>query len=837
MISNIFHLSLKMLLLKKWRTLFSICGAAFGIGLLVSMLVLYGQMDNALDKQITDRYGEADLMVGFRNSKLLNASQVEHVQKMSGIIKSSRVLVNPQQFSKGNSGRSLGIYYIGIDNSSLAKGKYHFSKDLDPGEVIISEKLAKSLHAKVFDTVDIPFTGGKKQKWKVVEIISNPMGIGVPDIAIFHLDSLQESFGLEGSVNLILLKLDPNVNQRFFAKELKNKIDLELDIDILTETEYVKKNIQSMRIMGYGLGILALITSVLFVLSNFQISIRERVRELAVLRAIGGSPGQSFKLVFTEAIIINTIGTVLGAFLGILLAQLLSSSIAHLLNIPALNAPLNWGTIIFVCLSSWLLLFFISMIPARHTMKILPIQAARESEVEEYHPSKWQKWLSILFGFVGTVLVVIGLQLRNEGNGSMALVGVLGGLLLTIGIFSGTIFLIKPILLGLSPLAEKIGGRESFVAVRNLISQRKQNTLIILVLAVAITLSISVSSLFLTLESEMKKNVYDEYVTDFVVSSSRFMDSTLPYEFKKEIERISGVKAAIPISTWNSAYLKGGEQSEKKVNYLLTDVKGLSEQGLIPLLTTNAQDSIILSKEMAKEIGVQIGDRVLAIKRDYYTHQQESESTLIVAAILDSLPGTVNIWRPVLVDWNNPILRNKESKVSRVLVEIDEKKRPVIMKAFDNLANKFPEMGWADLQMALNSIEREISQRLSILGAVIGVVLIIGAFGIINTLSSNIHAKRREYAILRAIRITPGQLIKMILTQSLLFSCVAIVLGLTTGFLMAYVFAISLNAEIITPWKTLIGTIAVVVALSFAVSLPLAYRLGRKSVITALRIE
>lgn len=125
-------------------------------------------------------------------------------------------------------------------------------------------------------------------------------------------------------------------------------------------------------------------------------------------------------------------------------------------------------------------------------------------------------------------------------------------------------------------------------------------------------------------------------------------------------------------------------------------------------------------------------------------------------------------------------------------------------------------------------LERQMGQRLAILLSVVGVVLIIGTLGIINTLGANIHAKQREYAILRAISITPKELRKIVITQSLLFAQVAVVLGLLAAYVMAYSFSNALSSELIIPWRVQFGIIAIVSILSFVVSIPHSYLIVRK---------
>src|SRR4029079_909961 len=103
-------------------------------------------------------------------------------------------------------------------------------------------------------------------------------------------------FGLQGKLNLVLFKLDPSVNKNQLAYELRDRVAKDIDIDMMEGLKDAKRTIGAYKTMGYTLGILALISAALFVLSNLQVSLNERIREWAVLRAIGASKKQVFRL-------------------------------------------------------------------------------------------------------------------------------------------------------------------------------------------------------------------------------------------------------------------------------------------------------------------------------------------------------------------------------------------------------------------------------------------------------------------------------------------------------------------------------------------------------------
>lgn len=870
MIGNLFGLARRTLLGKRWRTIFTVLGSTFGIGLLAAMLVLYSKADRALDQQMIERYGDSDLMVGYRHDRLIiDSPLLQKVIDTPGIAEHGVLLVNPQQYDEQQEERSNGVFYVGADNSAQAKRFYKFASDLGAGEVALTASLAERLGVQVGETAEIPFPSGKTQRWKVVELLPDRAAAtsAPPEMAIFQLQSLQEKFRLEGKANLVLLKLAADGDKQQ-AQMLLQEAAADLDIDMMEGLEEGRKMITFLKGIGYALGVLALIASALFLLSNFQLSVQERVRELAALRAVGASPKQVFQLVLIEASSIGAVGALAGLGLGVLLAELASGWIAQTLGVALVDAPLPWIGLILTAVLGWGFFLLLSIIPARKTARILPIQAARESAVDV--EKSGEKTVSLvgmsIFLLIGLACFVIG-AMGEQGSGMRALFSVLGGLSAVIGVYTGVPAFVPPLLKLLSPLIERVGGRESFVAVKNLIAERKKSTLTILVVSISITLSLSVTTVLNIVYDSSMDNLRKTYITDFVVTSDRSVNTALPLEVTTEIEQITGVTWAAGISFGDSVldlvdydfsrsqkkWLAEHEEVDpfrqdpayKQISYSSTSLQKMVQAGLIPDLEGELREAAVFPKKYAEGLGVQVGDQVRVSAQPAFPNAGNGErgsatATLTVAAIVDALPGQPYESRGVYLDYSHPVVSKlgEANAVGTVLVEIDQAKREEVVAGLNGLAGNYSEFRYTDLDTEVAKQEQGFAIELSILWSVAITVMLVGILGMINTLSASIHAKRREYAILRAISITPRQLIKLVLVQSLLFATLAVLFGLATAALMVFGFVRALGiGEIFLSWGTIGSVVGAVLALSLLVSLPLAWRLGRQTVTSGLSAE
>jgi putative ABC transport system permease protein len=269
---------------------------------------------------------------------------------------------------------------------------------------------------------------------------------------------------------------------------------------------------------------------------------------------------------------------------------------------------------------------------------------------------------------------------------------------------------------------------------------------------------------------------------------------------------------------------------------MYTDLRKMAEQGVIPDISVDPSSSVVFSKSYANNLGVKTGDKI-NIKHFPYNGDQKVKVTLTVVSIIDFIPGDGTDGN-VLIDRSNPFLKtNKELPLRSVFLDIDESNRTEVLNGLNELQREYTEISWGDLQTQLESIHQQMNQRFTILWAVLAVVSLIGCFGIVNTLSASIHAQRREYAILRAVRITPYELKKIIVLQGVLFSCIAIIIGIATGIFMTYGFSLALDAKFIISWKTLTMVGCSVILISLIASFPIAHNLSKKTIIRDLTLD
>jgi len=134
-----------------------------------------------------------------------------------------------------------------------------------------------------------------------------------------------------------------------------------------TNAEFIKDTedqVNQLLALIYALLLLSVIVSLFGIVNTLVLSISERTREIAMLRAIGTSRRQVRRIIRYEAVITALIGGILGAILGVLLAFLMSKAIDDF------SFTLPIAQIIIVLILSGIAGVLAAVLPARRAAKL-----------------------------------------------------------------------------------------------------------------------------------------------------------------------------------------------------------------------------------------------------------------------------------------------------------------------------------------------------------------------------------------------------------------------------------------------------------------------------------
>ncbi len=158
-------------------------------------------------------------------------------------------------------------------------------------------------------------------------------------------------------------------------RTLIERHNMEEDFTITTQTGMLESLDRIIRIVSLavgGIGAISLLVGSIGILTMMWISVNERTSEIGLVRAIGATSTQVLLLFLTEAILLSTVGGVLGLVAGIGLAQALH------VYLPALPVSTPVEFVLLALIVSLLVGVGSGLLPARRAAALDPVVALTE---------------------------------------------------------------------------------------------------------------------------------------------------------------------------------------------------------------------------------------------------------------------------------------------------------------------------------------------------------------------------------------------------------------------------------------------------------------------------
>jgi putative ABC transport system permease protein len=193
----------------------------------------------------------------------------------------------------------------------------------------------------------------------------------------------------------------------------------------------------------------ALLASVLVIANTFHVVIVQRVRQIALLRLVGGHRGQVGRVLLAEAAIAGTAGALAGAAAGVAVGYLG----ADLLDISGGGLRVNPLALVGAVLVGILTTLAAAWFPTRRATRVPPVRALQEAAEPPAGVVRGGRRL-----VVGTVVTLLGAgALAVAGTAVSLPLALVGGLLLAVGLLVALPRLIALLLPPLARLLERLG--------------------------------------------------------------------------------------------------------------------------------------------------------------------------------------------------------------------------------------------------------------------------------------------------------------------------------------------------------------------------------------------
>ncbi len=381
-----FRLAFKNLIRRKTRSILTVLGVAIAIAVLYSLF----QFQQGYQSQLKGELGAlgAHVMVvpkgcpyeaatialhGGKWPRYMDESLLDKVKAEPGVAEAAGVIMDAV-FAPGNK----NVILLGIDEDYMRlrpawRINGHWF-DSDSG-VIMGWTAAQEAGVKPGDVWTVP----EKDTRLHVTGVLNRTNTQDDGFVFVPRKTLQKMSGLEGKLVLILVK----------AKHVERTDDLvaslragEVDMNVFPLSELlgtITSLMASTKVFVSAIILIAVILGGVGVLNTVLMAVFERTKEIGMMKAMGGSRGDVFKLVWAETILT----TVLGGLAGVALALVSSRLVEALIRGMIPYAPkgsligISLPTVVMCVVLSLVLGLVAGFYPAFRAAGVRPVEAIK----------------------------------------------------------------------------------------------------------------------------------------------------------------------------------------------------------------------------------------------------------------------------------------------------------------------------------------------------------------------------------------------------------------------------------------------------------------------------
>jgi putative ABC transport system permease protein len=652
----------------------------------------------------------------------------------------------------------------------------------------------------------------------------------------------QKYYYREGELDQIDLVIDPEYTSSGELDRLREKAQSILGKDYSVIYPATQGQRMTQMLSNYQIGLnflsgMALFVGAFLIYNSFSMTVVERTREFGMLRTVGMTQGQIVRQVIGEAFSLGVIGSVLGLLLGILLARGLSSLMGVLISQDMSQVKTPYNILITGVLVGIGVAVLSALIPAFQAGRISPMEALRiraKSRSGWLLEKGWMLGLPLLV--ISAVILVLNpfpydVQFRM---GSMVVVFLfLGGTLMIPISFSlwDTI---------LRPLATLFFGRSGALGSRNVQRSKLRTTLTVAALLVGVSMMVVVWAI-----TDSFKGDLDEWLQGFM-GGDLYVSSPLSMgpDVRKRLEAVEGVEASAPERYLDVEWYTPAGETEK-VNFLAVDpyshlrvtsfIFADTEADREGALQSLAQgDSVFVSTVISELYDIQPGDSVF-IKTKTGVHPFR-----VAAVVVDFF----NQGYVITGNWSDMERYFRENEAQTFLLKVIDRYSPEeVGDRIDALYGDRYRLIVVSNQSLLEQVSVLLQQAFSMFDVLAVIAILVGFFGIANTLTMNVIERTREIGMLRGVGMTRFQVLRMILAEAGLMGVIGGILGVIFGIILSRIFMLAMAAMsgyqltyVFPLEKSLIALVVAVVVSQMAALLP-AGRAARTRILDAIQYE
>jgi putative ABC transport system permease protein len=355
------------LLADRPRLAIAVGGVAFAVLLILVVRGLYEGFSTRLGS-----FAEgvpADLWVmepgtrGFVYSSLFPAERVREIAAIEGV--AWTVGVFAERVEVGYVGGTGDTYVLAFDVPAVAAARLGLALPA-PGEVVIDEVLARDTGLSAGDVLQV------RGRDLVVAEVRDIAGAGLSPFSLMAVEDARELIAVPGYVGYALVAVEPGADPEAIAAAINAGVP-----GVWAEPKAAFAAAGRAEVSGTFLPIVGVLLVVAFGVGAAVVGITtytltvERWREYGVLKAIGASAGQLYRIVLVQGLIVGLVGFAVGVPLALAVNRIAEQ------RVPEFITLVRWQDVATVFAATLVMAVVAAFIPIRRVARIDPAAVFR----------------------------------------------------------------------------------------------------------------------------------------------------------------------------------------------------------------------------------------------------------------------------------------------------------------------------------------------------------------------------------------------------------------------------------------------------------------------------
>ncbi len=675
-----------------------------------------------------------------------------------------------------------------------------------PGEVVVDITTAGAFDITVGQEVDVAFENGKG-RFQVVGLATSvtQTDFGASSILLFEYRETQRQLGIEGEITAIIIQaeegLDPQVLleriEAILPEGLTASTGEQLEQSVLEELETGLGFFNTALLVFAGVAILV---GAFIIQNTFRIIVAQRLRELALLRAIGATSRQIVRMVATEAALVGLAASAVGVGAGILLAYGMREALGLVgFTFPRGDLVVEARTIVLGMVVGVVITVASALLPALKASSTPPVAALRAGVGPTRRASLRNR---AIIGSSVTGLGVAGLVVGLVWLG-ITWVGA-GALLLFLGVAILAPLVARPAGSFLGWPLPRLFGLPGLLAKENTRRQPRRTAATASALMIGIALVSFVAVLSSSISKSVEQSLLETFAADLTITSINFTTGVSD-EFVRELSEVDDLTAVSSVRIGTVRITTAGGEEE------VTNIAAIDPSTVEQVWATGAEpgveavvEGMIVETNLLEDRGWVVGE-VLSL--EFPTGE------VIELAVTGTLASEA--FGGILISEERFLRYYPLTAPALVLVAVDDGVELVqAQRRVQDLASDYPLVQVQTKGEFAAQFENQIGQLVAVFNGLLALAIVIAILGITNTLALSITERIREIGLLRAVGMVRRQVRRMVRWEAVVVAVFGAVLGVLLGGVLGWAVLLALADDGLEVFSLPVFQLTIYVALA-----------------------